>query len=270
MIRKLVFLVAIGAAAALVACDKGKMADPYVKATLREATYGEVPSEGFMYKIVSPQVMDTLGSYVVARQGNLTLFITGNNIAEQVGKLGDMSKLTFNVVKRFRPMVYLQCMSIVSGTDSLIVEHEKPIALPRTSDAASFSPPADYTRVDMTELRYDNTLDLKDRVGKKFSVRARLVQAETDSSAFWMLEGEKPCPSPFLRHEERVVPARLRVKKPRPSLEIVLRMLDKTDQLFDGGVTFVGVEPYPARADNQFCGTVEIGYVRFLDTVFMR
>jgi hypothetical protein len=271
MIRKLVLLGALGAVTAVLAgCGKGEKVDEYTKASLKEATYGEVVSEGFKYKIVTPQVLDTLGSYVVVRQGNLTLFVTGNNIAQQVGRLGDMQKLTFNVVKRFKPMVYMQCMSIVSATDSLVVEHEKPIALPRTSEAGSFTPPADYTRIDMTELRYDDTLDLKERIGKKFSTRARLVRVDTDSTDFWMIEGEKPCPSPFFRQEERVVPAMLRVKNPRPSLEIVLRMLSRTDQMFDGGFTFVGVEPYPARADNQLCGTIEIGYVRFLDTVFMR
>jgi hypothetical protein len=73
-----------------------------------------------------------------------------------------------------------------------------------------------------------------------------------------------------LRNPERIVPARLRVKTPRPSLEIVLRMLTRTDQDFVGGVTFVGVEPMPSRGDNQICGVVEVGWVRFLDSVFMR
>ena len=271
MIRKLVFPIAVGAIAMVLAgCGKGEQIDPYATATLREATYGEVVSDGFMYKIVNPAIIDTLGNFVVARQGNLTQFFTGNNIAQQVGKMGDMSKLTFNVVKRFKPMTYFQCMSIVSATDSVAVEHEKPIALPRTVEAATFAPPADYTRTEMVELRYDDTIGLRDRVGKKLSIRAKLVYVETDSTSFWMLEGDKACPSPYFRHEERIVPAMLRIKQPRPTLEIVLRMLTKTDQLFDGGVTLSGVEPFPGRADNQICGTVEIGYVRFLDTVFMR
>jgi hypothetical protein len=47
-------------------------------------------------------------------------------------------------------------------------------------------------------------------------------------------------------------------------------MLTRTDQDFVGGVTFVGVEPMPSRGDNQICGVVEVGWVRFLDSVFMR
>lgn len=271
MIRKLVLPVVIGAIAAVLGgCGKGEVTDPYIKASLREAAYGEVPSEQFMYKIVNPTIVDTLDNFVVARQGNVTMFITGNHIAHQVGKMGDISKLTFNVVKRFKPMVYLQCMSIVSATDSVGVEHEKPIAIPRVTEAATFEPPPDYTRTEMVDLRYDDTIGLRDRMGKKLSIRAKLVHVDTDSTSFWMLEGDKPCPSPFFRSEERVVPAMLRVKQPRPTLEIILRMLMKTDQLFDGGVTLVGVEPFPGRAENQLCGTVEIGYVRFLDTVFMR
>jgi hypothetical protein len=271
MMRKLVYLFAMGAvAAALAGCGKGKQVDLYTKATLREATYGEVVSDGFRYKIVNPQIVDTLGNFVVVRQGNLTEFVTGNGIAAQVGKLGDKKNLSFNVVKRFTPIVYFQCINIISPTDSLVVSHEKPIAFPRTADAASYEPPADYVDTEMAELRYDDTVGLQERVGKKLALRAKLVRVEGDSAAVWMLEGDKPCPSTFLRREERVTVAKLRVKTPRPSLEIVLRLLARTDQDFVGGVTFVAIEPYPARAEDQICGTVEIGYVRFLNTVFMR
>jgi len=270
MMRKVVCLFAIGVVAALAGCGKETVVDEYTKATLREATYGEVPSEGFKYKIVKPQVVDTLGNFVVVRQNNLTQFVTGNNIAQVVGKLGDMSNLTFNVIKRFKPLVYLQCISIISANDSVAVPQEKPIAFPRISDAASFDPAAEWVPTEMVDLRYDNTIGLRDRIGKKMSVRAKLLKVDTDTTAFWMLEGDKPCPSPFLRNPERIVPARLRVKTPRPSLEIVLRMLTRTDQDFVGGVTFVGVEPMPNRGDNQICGVVEVGWVRFLDSVFMR
>lgn len=271
MMRKLVCLFAIGAVAvALGGCGKKKLVDAYTKATLREAMYGEVVSEGFMYKIVNPQIIDTLGNFVVVRQGNLTAFITANNIAAQVGKLGEMSNLAFNVVKRFRPMVYFQGMSIVSSKDSVLCSSEKPMAFPRTQDAATFAPGADYTDISMTELRYDDTGNLQAMVGKKFSTRAKLVRVEGDSAAVWMLEGDKPCPSPFLRTPQRVTVAKLRVKTPRPSLEIVMRMLAKTQTDFIGGFTFTAVEPLPGRAENQICGTVEVGYVRFLEMVYMR
>jgi len=271
MMRKLVCLFAMGAVAAgLAGCGKKEQVDPYTKATLREAMYGEVVSEGFMYKIVNPQIVDTLGNFVVVRQGNLTAFITANNIANQVGKLGEMSNLAFNVVKRFRPMVYFQCTSVVSPKDSVLCSSEKPMAFPRTADAATFAPPADYTDVAMTELRYDDTGGLQAMVGKKFSTRAKLVRVEGDSAAVWMLEGDKPCPSPYLRTPQRVTVTKFRVKTPRPSLEIVMRMLAKTETDFVGGFTFATVEPLPARAENQICGTVEVGYVRFLETVYMR
>jgi hypothetical protein len=271
MMRKLVCLFAMGAVAvALGGCGEEKQVDAYTKATLREAMYGEVVSEGFMYKIVNPQVLDTLGNFVVVRQGNLTAFITANNVAAQVAKLGDMSNLSFNVVKRFRPMVYFQCVSIISPKDSVLCSSEKPMAFPRTADAATFAPPADYTDVAMTELRYDDTGGLQALVGKKFSTRAKLVPVEGDSATVWMLEGDKPCPSPFLRTPQRVTVSKLRVKTPRPSMQIVMRMLAKTEQDFVGGFTFASVEPLPNRAENQICGTVEVGYVRFLDIVYMR
>jgi hypothetical protein len=122
----------------------------------------------------------------------------------------------------------------------------------------------------MTELRYDNTAALQERLGKKLAVRGRLSRVEGDSLRAWMLESEKPCPSPYLPTPQRIVPAKFRMKTPRPVLEIVLRLLVKTDQEFVGGVTFVEVEPLPARGENQVCGTVEIGFVRFGDKVYTR
>ncbi|MBI4719758.1 MAG: hypothetical protein HY770_00685 [Chitinivibrionia bacterium] len=138
------------------------------------------------------------------------------------------------------------------------------------ADAGSFSPAADYTRTEMVDLRYDDTIGLRDSIGKKLSLRARIVRVDSDSTSFWMLEGDKSCPSPFFRHGESAAPARLRFTKLDPTLEIVMRMLVKTDQLFDGGVTLIGAETLSGRAGNQTCGTVEIGYVRYLDTVFTR
>jgi hypothetical protein len=271
MMRKLVCLLAMGALlAALAGCGKKKVVDPYVKASLKEATYGEVASEGFTYKIVKPEIIDTLGNFIVARQGNLTGLVTGNDIAAHMAKLTDMSSLTFNVVKRFRPVVYFQCLSIVTPKDSILIPQEKPIAFPRISDAESYEPPADYTPTDMTQLRYDNTAGLQELLGKKLAIRGRLVHVDQDTTKVWMLEGEKPCPSPYLPTPQRVVPAKLRVKQPRPVLEIVLRMLEKTDQDFVGGVTFVGVEPIASRGEDHICGTVEIGYIRFGDKVYAR
>lgn len=270
MMRKVVCLFAIGVAVSLASCGKKEVVDEYVTATLREATFGEVPSEGFKYKIVKPQVLDTLGNFVVIRQSNLTQFVTGNNIAQVAAKLGDPANFTYNVIKRFKPVVHFQCISIVTPTDSVGVPQEKPIAFPRIADAATFDPAAEWVPTEMVELRYDNTIGLRDRIGTKMSVRAKLIKVPTDTTAFWMLEGDKPCPSPFLRNPERVVPTRFRVKAPRPVLEIILRLLERTDTEFVGGVTFVGVEPMPSRQDNQIAGVVEVGWIRFLDAIYMR
>ena len=270
MMRKVVCLFAIGVAVSLASCGKKEVVDEFVTATLREATFGEVPSEDFKYKIVKPAVLDTLGNFIVIRQSNLTQFVTGNNIAEVAKKLGDPAAFTYNVIKRFKPVVHFQCISIVTPTDSVGVPQEKPIAFPRIADAATFDPAAEWVPTEMVDLRYDDTMGLRDRIGTKMSVRAKLVRVPTDTTAYWMLEGDRPCPSPFLRNPERVVPARLRVKSPRPVLEIILRLLERTDTEFVGGVTFVGVEPMPSRQDNQISGVVEVGWIRFLDAVYMR
>lgn len=270
MMRKVVCLFAVGVAVMLAGCGEKEVVDEFVTATLREATFGEVPSEEFKYKIVKPAVLDTLGNFVVIRQTNLTAFVTGNNIAEEIKKLGDPANFTYNVIKRFKPVVHFQCISIVTPTDSMGVPQDKPIAFPRIADGATFDPAAEWVPTDMVELRYDDTIGLRDRIGTKMSVRAKLVKVPTDTTAYWMLEADKPCPSPFLRNPERIVPTRFRVKSPRPVLEIILRLLERTDTEFVGGVTFVGVEPMPSRQDNQIAGVVEVGWIRFLENVYMR
>jgi hypothetical protein len=272
MVRKRVSAVVLGAlAVALVGCGKDEHVDPYTTATLREATYGEVPSEGFQYKIVNPQIIDSLGSFVLVRQANLTEFLTGNDLVEQIKKLSDTSTLTFNVVKQFKPMVHFQCISVVSPSDSLMVSHDKPIAFPRIVDAASFVPPADFLETDITQFRYDDTEGLFALVHKKHSIRAKLTRMEEDSASVWILEGDMPCGSYFTRDQNLAarVP-KLRVQTPRPGLEIVLRALERNDIDFSGGITFTEVELTRERHKNYICGTAEIAYVRFLDKVFLR
>lgn len=272
MVRKRVPTVVLGALVlALTGCGKDEQVDPYTVATLREATYGEVASEGFKYKIVNPQIIDSLGNFVLIRQANLTEFLTGNDIVEQIQKLSDKSSLTFNVVKQFKPMVHFQCASVVSPSDSLVVSHDKPIAFPRIADAASFVPPADFLETDMTQFRYDDTEGLFALVHKKHTIRAKLARMEEDSASVWVLEGDMPCGSYFTRDEKlgAKVP-RLRVQTPRPGLEIVLRALERNDIDFSGGITFTEVELSRERHKNHICGTAEITYVRFLDKVFLR
>lgn len=272
MLGKRVSLVMMGALlVTLTGCGEDEQVDPYAKATLRQATYGEVPSEGFLYKIVNPQIVDSLGHFVIIRQANLTEFVAGTEIADQIQKLSDKSSITFNVVKRFSPMVHFECVSLVSPSDSLVISSDKPIAFPRTADAASFEPPADYLRTDMTQFRYDHTEGLIELVGKKHTIRGKLTRVEEDSATVWVIEGDTPCGSYFLRNDPNAgrVP-RLRVQTPRPSLEMILRALQRTDQDFVGGVTFLELESSPKRHKNYISGTVEIGYVRFLDKVFLR
>lgn len=265
MIRELVSLCAVGAVTvSLAGCHKDEgPVDPYATATLREAVYGEIVSPDFKYKIVNPEIIDGQGEFIVVRQTNETEFIAGNGIAEIVEKVPDKTKLTFNVVKQFRPMVHFLCVNIISPTDSIVIDNEKPIAFPRTADAAGFDPPADYIRTEMTQFRWNDTERLRAMIGTKRSIQAKLLRVQEDSAMVWILEGDSS------RTVWGQIP-RLRVKTPRPSLEIVLRMLARTDQDFIGGVTYADIEPWDYRRKNYVCGTVEIGYVRFLDKVFSR
>jgi hypothetical protein len=263
MMRELFAACAIVAVASLVGCNKEEApVDPYMEASLREAVFGEVVSPDFKYKIVHPEIIDGLGEFLVVRQSNLTEFIAGNGIAGKVDSLGT-KELTFNVVKQFSPMVHFLCMSIVTPTDSVLIPSDKPIAFPRTADAANFVPPADYIKSEMINFHWNDTEDLRKMIGGKHSLRAHLVQVPEDSVTSWMLVGDS---SQTVWGE---VP-KLRIHTPRPSLEIILRVLERTKQDFDGGVTYSDIEIWDLRRKNHVCGTVDIGYIRFKDKVFSR
>ncbi len=263
MMRELCAASAIVLVASFVGCGKEEApVDPYMEASLREAVYGEVVSPDFKYKLVNPEVIDGLGEFVVVRQSNMTEFIVGNGIAGKVDSLG-AKNLTFNVVKQFSPMVHFLAISIVSETDSVTVPSDKPIAFPRTSDAANFVPPADYISTEMVNFRWNDTEGLRKMIGNKYSFEATLVQVQEDSVTSWILVGDSS------QTVWGQVP-KLRIRAPRPSMEIVLRVLVRTKQKFAGGVTYADIEPWDYRRKNNICGTVDIGYIRFMDKVFSR
>ncbi len=265
MIRELVAWCAVGTVGlALAGCHKKEApVDPYMTATLREAVYGEVVSPDFKYKLVNPQIVDGLGEFVVIQQSKQTEFLVANGLAAKVDSLPDKSALTFNVIKQFQPMVHFLCVDIISPTDSISVASDKPIAFPRTADAAGFDPPTDYVRTEMTQFRWNDTEGLRKLIETKHDIHAALHRVDEDSVSYWVLDGDSS------RAVWGQIP-RLRVKTPRPSLEIVLRMLARTNQDFVGGITYADIEPWDFRKQNHICGTVEIGYVRFLDKVFSR
>jgi hypothetical protein len=250
-------------------CHKEEVVeDPYVEANLREATFGEVISDDFLYKIVNPEIVDGLGDILVVKQSNLTEFFTGNNVATKMDSLNMASPdtLTFRVLKSFSPIVHFEVQSVVTSKDSLVIPQDKPVAFPRTQDAMGFKPPDDYNVVDMGAFKWNDTEGLRSMIGKKYDLRARLHYEASDTS--WVLEG-------YEASSWGQIP-KLRMKGfgqrdgLRPSLEVVLRMLVATGQDFVGGITYKDIEPWDYRKKNYFCGTVELGYVRYLDKVFTR
>lgn len=272
MMRELCAACAILAVASLVGCNKDDEApvDPYMEASLREAVYGEVVSPEFKYKIVNPEIVEGQGEFLVVRQSNMTEFIAGNGIAGKVDSLGAKvdstgakPELTFNVVKQFSPMVHFLCVSIVTPTDSLVIPSDKPIAFPRTQDAANFVPPDEYVRSEMVKFHWNDTEELRSMIGKKYTLQGHLAHVDEDSVTSWVLVGDSS------QTVWGQVP-KLRIRQPRPSLEVVLRVLERTGQSFEGGVTYADIEPWDFRRKNYICGTVDIGYVRFKDKVFSR
>jgi len=254
-------------AASSAGCHKKQVVeDPYVEATLREATYGEVISDDFMYKIVKPEIVDKLGDILVVKQANITEFFTGNNIAAKIDSLASTDSLTFRVVKSFSPIVHFEVQNVVSAKDSVVIPQDKPIAFPRTQDAMGFKPPDDYTVVEMGAFKWNDTEGLRKMIGHKYSFTAKLTYQPADT--VWVVSGFEP--SAWGQIPKLRIPAYGRKDGLRPSLEIVLRMLVATKQDFVGGVVYKDIEPWDYRRKNYFCGTAELSYVRYLDKVFTR
>lgn len=264
MMRELCAACLIAAVVSLVGCNKEEApVDPYMEASLREAVYGEIVSPEFKYKIVNPEIVDGLEEFLVVRQSNMTEFIAGNGIAGKVDSLGTPENITFNVIKQFSPMVHFLCTSIVTDTDSLVIPSDKPIAFPRTADAANFIPPAEYVNAELVDFRWNDTENLRKDIGNKYTFEAHLVRVDEDSVTSWVLVGDSS------QTVWGQVP-KMRLTTPRPSLEIMLRVLHRTGQKFEGGVTYKDIEPWDYRRKNYIVGTADIGYIRFLDKVFSR
>lgn len=246
-------------ASVLAGCGGEASSDPYAPISLRRALYGPpVLSKGFRYKFVAPEIVEAAGDYVLVREGNVTTFVTGASLADKIhGR--DRATLVFNVVKRFSPAPHFQCENVVTGADTIPIPQGRFIALPRMTNAADFTP-ADHTRAQMTRFRYNDTVGLEREMNRKYQLSARLVRVEEGSQEVWMLEGRGPA-------TRGQVPI-LRVAEASPALRIVLALVARSGAEFNGGVTFVEVEPWVKRQRNHVCGTVEVNYLTFLDRVF--
>ncbi len=258
MTRKLFALCLLGVFV-IAGCGEKAPEDPYAKVSLHRALYGPpVLSKGFKYKLVAPDIVESAGDYVLVREGQVSTFITGASLADKItGR--DPGTLTFNVVKRFSPAPFFRCENVVAGNDTIPIPQGRTIPLPRMSNPANFDP-GDHTDVKMTHFRYNDTVGLDKEVDKKYAVTAKLVRAQEGKETVWMLEGSEPA--------ARGVMPTLRISSPSPAMEIVLNLMVKSGQPFDGGVTFTEAEPWVKRQKNHVCGTVDIDYVKFLDRVF--
>jgi hypothetical protein len=239
-------------AASFVGCNKEEVVeDPYVEANLREATFGEVISEEFLYKIDNPEVVDGLEDILVVKQQNLTQFFTGNGIAGKVDSLKDKSSLTFRVVKNFSPIVHFAVQDIVSPADSVVIPQDRPIAFPRTQDAMTFTPPDDYHVVDMSAFRWNDTEGLRSMIGTS-NIRASSIVGLPTRRGCWK----------GTRHRRG---ARCRSCAWASAGATACARVSKLSCAcwwqptgFVGGITYKDIRPwdYP---NNKICGSVEAG-----------
>lgn len=258
MIRKR-FVLCLMAAFLIAGCGEKAPVDPYAKVSLHQALYGPpVLSKGFRYKLVAPEIVESAGDYVLVRDGQASTFITGASLADKISG-HDPATVTFNVVKRFSPAPYFKCENVVAGDDTVPIPQGRNIPLPKMWNPTNFDA-SDHSEANMTRFKYNDTVGLDREVEKKYTISAKLVRAQEGKESVWMLEGAEPS-------ARGVVPV-LRIASPSPAMEIVLNLIAKSGQPFDGGVTFTEAEPWVRRQKNHVCGTVEVDYIRFLDRVF--
>ncbi len=254
MIRKWfgVLIAATAMTVALAGCGEEKNVDPYLQVSLRQALYGPPPaSKGYKYKIVNPQIVEAVGHLCLVREGNVTGLIAGRSIADKISDL-DKSNITFNVVKKYSPLVHFVAEQVVSGTDTVFISQAGSILYPRITPAAEFHS-KDHEPTKMVNFRWNRSDALKKMVDGKFEVKAQLARVEEDGEEVWMLVGPR---------------GSLRVERPNDAIEMALRLLAAEGKDFEGGITFDEVEDYADRKNSHVCGTVTIDYVKYLDRVF--
>lgn len=255
MVNKCLVTTTFVAFAALLLAGCGgsdEQVDPYAEVSLEQATRGPVVvSKGFKYKLRSPNIVESHGDLIVVREGNLMEMIVGSSIADKLeGK--DLAMVEFNVVKKYTPFVHFRCEQIVAGDDTVFFSRAGSIDYPRVASAADFKS-KDHDEYDLDRLKWNRTQDLRKAVDKQFWVEGTLSLVEEDGEEVWMLTGNRG--------------ATVRIVDPTDGITVALRMLLSTNAPFEGGITFIEVEPWPDRQNNQVCGNVEVNYVKYLNKV---
>ena len=247
--------VVVGVAAILgsflvVGCGgESKSTDPYAEVSLQQATRGPaVISKRFRYKLRNPEIIEKGGHLLLVKEGNIIEVIAGRSIADKLGGL-DLNNIEFNVVKKYSPFVHFKCEQIVSGEDTVFISQAGAIDYPTLTPASEFKS-KDHDDYNLDRLKYNRTADLRKTVDKQFAVTGTVSLVEEDGDEVWMLSGQSTT---------------VRIVDPTDGVSIILKMLAANNMEFDGGITFIEVEPWPDRKDNRICGNVEVDFVRYLD-----
>jgi hypothetical protein len=228
---------------------ESKSADPYAEVSLQQATRGPaVISKRFRYKLRNPEIVEKTGHLLLVKEGNIIEVIAGRSIADKLEGI-DLNNVEFNVVKKYSPFVHFKCEQIVSGEDTVFISQAGAIDYPTLTSASEFKS-KDHDDYNLDRLKYNRTADLRKAVDKQFAVKGMVSLVEEDGDEVWMLSGQS---------------SMVRIVDPTDGVSIVLKMLAANAMEFDGGVTFIEVEPWPDRKDNRICGNVEIDYVKYLD-----
>jgi len=230
-------------------CGEETKVDPYAEVTLEQATRGPaVISKGFKYKLRNPEIVESYGHLALVREGNIMEFVVGRSIADKLASI-DLKNYELNVVKMYQPFVHFKVEQVVSGTDTVFISGAGAIDYPKLFPAEGFKF-AEHEEYDLDRLRYNRSADLEKARDKQFRVTGTVSVVEEDGEEVYMLSGKS---------------STCRIIDPDHGVSLVLKLLVANNLGFDGGITFIEVEPWAERRNNQISGDVMIDYVKYMD-----
>ena len=233
----------------VIGCGEETKVDPYPEVTLTQATEGpSVISKGFRYKLRNPQIVEKHGHLALIREGDIMEFVVGRSIADKLESM-DLNNYELNVKKLYQPFVHFKVEQVVSGTDTVFIGQAGAIDYPKLTDAEGFVS-RDHDDYSLDRLRYNRSADLEKARDKQFKVTGTVSVVEEDGEEVWMLNGKTTV---------------CRIVDPDHGVSLVLKLLVANNLEFDGGITFIEVEPWAQRQRNQICGDVMIDFVKYMD-----
>jgi len=252
MIRKAILplMLAVLVASMLVACSNSGEKDPYALVTLRDVTQGSVVSKGFKYKFQNPNIVAMYRNLAIISDGHLMEFIGARSLEDKIqDHVNGFFELS--VVKEFSPYVHFKVEKCATETDTIFFSAAGSIPWPLMASADKFSTDT-YEQVDINTIPYNRTGVLNQISDKKIKIKARIKEEEEEGKHYYVFEADN---------------AKFRIADTNDGVGLILKILQKNNYWFEGGVVMTSREEYATRMKTKVAGTFEIQYVKYGDRI---